>query len=164
MAEPLVNLQPTTPPEPAPHPAASDPRPPAPLYPHIIGLLGGPETSLREPQPDTYCAAHQSPPQPADPATPPTPLRARLKAARASARASARRVGRGFLLLAAWLLDQVPEALLFGGAAAITYGVALTFRPGPAWITGGVLAIVFGWRLGRSSVAPTAPPTGGQRG
>lgn len=49
---------------------------------------------------------------------------------------------------AVWLWDQVPEALMLGGSAAITYGVASVSLPA-GWITGGVLALVAGVRLGR---------------
>ena len=44
--------------------------------------------------------------------------------------------------------DQVPEALLLGGACALTYGIAQIYVPA-AWIAGGLLALGLGWRLGR---------------
>jgi len=44
--------------------------------------------------------------------------------------------------------DQVPEALLLGGACALTYGVAQIYVPA-GWIAGGLLALGLGWRLGR---------------
>jgi hypothetical protein len=47
-----------------------------------------------------------------------------------------------------WLGAQVPEALLLGGAAAVTYGVGSMYRPA-GWVVGGLLALAAGWRLGR---------------
>ena len=44
--------------------------------------------------------------------------------------------------------EQVPEALLLGGACALTYGIAQIYVPA-AWIAGGLLAFLAGWRLGR---------------
>ena len=52
----------------------------------------------------------------------------------------------------AWLGDQIPEAFLLGGAAAVTYGVSRLSVPA-GWIVGGLLALLAGWRLGR----PTNP-------
>jgi hypothetical protein len=44
--------------------------------------------------------------------------------------------------------DQLPEALLLGGACALTYGIAQIYVPA-AWIAGGLLLLLVGWRLGR---------------
>jgi hypothetical protein len=44
--------------------------------------------------------------------------------------------------------EQIPEALLLGGACALTYGIAQIYVPA-AWIAGGLLAFLAGWRLGR---------------
>lgn len=56
-----------------------------------------------------------------------------------------------------WAADQVPEVLLLGGAAAITYGAAQVYRAA-GWLVGGVLALLLGWRLGR--VPSGTPPAG----
>ena len=52
--------------------------------------------------------------------------------------------------------EQIPEVLLLGGAAALTYGIAQIYVP-VAWIVAGTLALVAGWRLGR-------PVPGGKNG
>jgi hypothetical protein len=44
--------------------------------------------------------------------------------------------------------EQIPEALLLGGACALTYGIAQIYVPA-AWIAGGLLLLLVGWRLGR---------------
>ena len=64
-------------------------------------------------------------------------------------------LGGALLAVARTVADQVPEALLLGGASALVYGVRLELGAGPAWIVGGVLALVAGWRLGRPQ--PQAP-------
>lgn len=56
--------------------------------------------------------------------------------------------------IALWAGRQVPEALLLGGAVGVVYGAWQVYHPA-GWIVGGVLAVVAGWRLGRT--VPTAP-------
>jgi hypothetical protein len=53
-----------------------------------------------------------------------------------------------------WFGHQAPEFLLLGGATALVYGAWQVYHPA-GWIVGGVLAVVAGWRLGRT--APTVP-------
>jgi hypothetical protein len=70
-------------------------------------------------------------------------------------------VWRGVCATFGWAADQVPEVLLLGGAGAVTYGAAQVYRPA-GWLVGGLLAVVLGWRLGRS--VPAAKGTTGAAG
>ena len=63
-------------------------------------------------------------------------------------RASLEKFRRGAVAVGHWAVGQIPEALLLGGAVAITYGVASVYRPA-GWVIGGLLALAAGWRLGR---------------
>lgn len=60
-----------------------------------------------------------------------------------------------------WVLDLVPEALMLGGATALTWGLRLQLGLGAAWIAGGLLALLFGWRLGRPQPATPKEPNRG---
>lgn len=71
-----------------------------------------------------------------------------ISLALARIRAGLAKLRRGAVAATRWLVGQVPEALLLGGAAAITYGVASVYRPA-GWVMGGLLALAAGWRLGR---------------
>lgn len=63
---------------------------------------------------------------------------------------------RGITAAGRWLVDQIPEAFLLGGAASVTYGVSRLNVPA-GWIAGGALALFLGWRLGRATTTPEAP-------
>jgi hypothetical protein len=76
-----------------------------------------------------------------------------ISPALARTRAGLAKLHRGGTAAAVWLWDQLPETLMLAGGAAITYGVANVSRPA-GWITGGVLTLVAGYRLGR----PIKPP------
>jgi len=43
---------------------------------------------------------------------------------------------------------QIPDALMVGGAAAVSYGVGLVYAPG-GWIVSGVFLLVAGWMLAK---------------
>lgn len=70
-----------------------------------------------------------------------------------AARWTVRALGRGAAAAGSFAGDQIPEVFLLGGAAALTYGVSLIYVPA-AWITGGLLALALGWRLGRTFPPP----------
>lgn len=71
----------------------------------------------------------------------------------------------GALLAGARLVaEDLPEALMLGGAAALVHGVRIELGPGPAWIVGGLLALGAGWRLGRPQPPPRRSPQGVGRG
>lgn len=63
---------------------------------------------------------------------------------------------RGVAKVGLWFVDQIPEAFLLGGAAAVTYGVSRLNVPA-GWIAGGFLALFTGWRLGRPIKTPEVP-------
>lgn len=75
---------------------------------------------------------------------------ARLAAARALRvpGLAARYLGKVAIAGVRWAADQVPEVLLLGGAAAMSYGAWQVYRPA-GWIAGGLLMLAAGWRLGR---------------
>lgn len=52
--------------------------------------------------------------------------------------------------IALWAGRQVPEALLLGGVGAVVYGAWQVYHPA-GWVVGGALALVAGWRLGRTA-------------
>lgn len=51
---------------------------------------------------------------------------------------------------AAGFASWLPDLLMFGGAAGVSYGASLVFLPA-GYVVGGILAIVGGWILARSA-------------
>ena len=54
---------------------------------------------------------------------------------------------RALAILASRGRELAADLLFAGGAASICYGVA-QFSPGAAWIVGGAMVSVLGWRMG----------------